>query len=177
MTKARLLVRKAGRNPVTLMRIACRLLRERQPLVAAWLTAGLAEHVDTGEDIGAALGFCAPDGARSPRTLYLLGRRDRLLRAALGEVGGSYARLAREVAAFERLPSQLKENTPRHGSSRLRRFVHEAWRVGLGVPATAPGLRYALASDTATKTKASEHHTLSGTRRTMAEQSITENRL
>ncbi|MBD5805340.1 hypothetical protein AZOA_47930 [Azoarcus sp. Aa7] len=105
-------------------------------------------HVRDGESLDRALGLAGTLG-RSPRFEILRRDRNHHLVLALAHLGGDYARLADEVARFElRLWPAWRYRTEHDPLwSPARRAVFAAFRVGVPVPCTVPGLRKALAEN------------------------------
>lgn len=115
---------------------------------ADWLMFAIRQHIDAGESMDRALGLAGSLG-RSPRFEYLRRERNRYLAGALWQLDGDYRLLAAEIGRFERrlLPAwrHRKEPDPEWSAGRIH--IHAAFRAGIAVPATADGLRKALAAD------------------------------
>lgn len=135
-------------NPIDrLLDIAERLRGSGDTENAEWLREAVMRHIETGELIDRALGLSGNLG-RSPRFDYLRRERNRHLDEALRHVGGEYARLAAEIHRFETrlLPAWRHRHDPAGDWQPVRVAIHRAFRVGMAVPASADGLRKALAT-------------------------------
>lgn len=136
-------------NPILRMCAIVDILRAHGPLgnvAADWLGAGVEEHVAKAEELGRALGFTGEGAGRksgSWRRDILMARRDRLLSAALEQLGGKVAALAREIAHYQtRVPESAKlRREPDPMWSAQRRLIHAANFWGVGLPGTSVGLR------------------------------------
>lgn len=136
-------------NPIDrLLGIAERLRGLEDTENADWLHEAVMRHVEAGELIDRALGLSGNLG-RSPRFDYLRRERNRHLDEALHHIGGEYARLATEIHRFETriLPAWRHRHDPPGDWPPVRVAIHRAFRVGIAVPASADGLRKALAAD------------------------------
>lgn len=135
-------------NPIDRLALAVGLLQPADPDLANWLAMAIDAHVRDGESLDRALGLAGSLG-RSPRFEILRRERNHHLTLALTQLGGDYARLADEVARFElRLWPTWRYRTERDPMwSPARGAVFEAFRVGVPVPGTVPGLRKALAEN------------------------------
>lgn len=113
---------------------------------AHWLLDACQRHIEGGESLDRSLGLTGALG-RSPRFEYLRRERNRHLAEALWNLFGDYRLLAGEIKCYElRVPRtcrQRKDTAPDWTPARAA--IHAAFRVGIGVPTTADGLRKALA--------------------------------
>ena len=115
---------------------------------AQWLLDACQRHIEGGASLDRSLGLTGTLG-RSPRFEYLRRERNRHLAEALRDLYGDFRLLADEIQRYElRVPRawrHRKEPAPDWTSARVA--IHAAFRVGIGVPATADGLKKTLAVD------------------------------
>lgn len=134
-------------NPIErLFAIADKLRCDAQGIeLGEWLCAALEMHLRESIPLDRALGLSGRLG-RSPAFRYhYCCRRSHLLNA-LSHCDGDYILLAAEAERFEKRvwPMYRDKSSPPADWSPLRASLHAAFRVGIGVPTTAPGLRKAL---------------------------------
>lgn len=139
-------------NPIDRLVQAADLLQPSDPELAQWLAQAIDAHVRDGESLDRALGLSGNLG-RSARFEVLRRERDRHLAEALAQLDGAYNRLASEITCFERRvwPAWRYRESPDPMWTSVRRCVFEAFRVGLRVPATVPGLLKALDENRTTR--------------------------
>lgn len=115
---------------------------------AQWLRDACLRHIEVGASLDRSLGLTGTLG-RSPRFEYLRRERNRNLVDALRELYGDFRLLADEIRRYKlRVPSVLRyRKEPASDWTSARVAIHAAFRVGIGVPATADGLRRTLAVD------------------------------
>jgi hypothetical protein len=143
-------------NPILRMYAIAGLLRlqgAKGCVAADWLAEGLERHVSKAEELGRALGFTGENSGRksgSWRREILLAQRDRLLVAALGELHGNAAQLAREIDVYlTRVPPASKlRRDPDPGWCAARRLIHAANHLDVGLPGTSVGLRKRVEKET-----------------------------
>lgn len=109
---------------------------------ADWLWHGVERYIQHEVPLGDSLALSGKLG-RSPRYAFLRRQRDYHLREGLWLVDGNLSRLADEIGKYERLP-YLRRQKPDPFWSPARLEIHNAARIGIGLPATRKGLREAL---------------------------------
>jgi hypothetical protein len=128
-------------NPLERLELAAALLGQVHPRLGAWLGTGVESHLMTGEALECCLAVSRERGMHSPRYELLTRRRNVLLRLAASEIPSGKT-LKQELAAYAALPAAQRQRTaPQAAWSRLRTLIHEAARLGVGLPQSDDQLR------------------------------------